>query len=49
MSKERDISDVVMGSIVTKLQTDGTTYEQVSVSSGIGRTEGLKFEMPLKW
>ena len=24
-------------------------YEQVSVSSGIGRTEGLEFEMPLKW
>ena len=23
-------------------------YEQVSVSSVIGRTEGLKFEMPLK-
>ena len=24
-------------------------YKQVSVSSGIGRTEGPKFEMPLKW
>ena len=24
-------------------------YEQVSVSSGLGRTEGPKFEMPLKW
>ena len=24
-------------------------YEQVSVSSGIGRTEGPKCEMPLKW
>ena len=24
-------------------------YEQVSVSSGIGRTEGPKYEMPLKW
>ena len=23
-------------------------YEQVSVSSGIGRTEGPKFKMPLK-
>ena len=24
-------------------------YEQVLVSSGLGRTEGLKFKMPPKW
>ena len=32
-----------------KKSNDALPYEQVSVSSGIGRTEGPKFEMPLKY
>ena len=31
------------------LEQTQTSSEQVSVSSGAGRTEGPKFEMPLKW
>ena len=33
---------------ITKKKIE-SNYEQVSVSSGIGRTDGPKCEMPLKW
>ena len=34
--------------LVSHSKKDSRGYEQVSVSSGIGRTEGTEFEMPLK-
>ena len=35
--------------LLLKIENNTSLYEQVSVSSGIGRTEGPGFEMPLKW
>ena len=42
------IRKYILKTVATVIITITVTYEQVSVSSGIGRTEGPKFEMPLK-